>query len=164
MNATGIVRRLDDLGRLVIPKEIRKQYRLKEGDSIEFFIENDKIVIQKFDIMSKHMEEINLMVDTLAEMYQESVLFMQEEWLRQHHCAIHDEFFKTMRHHRPTPFQDEQLFQTDERTYSGIVYPVIVNGDWYGAFVILFEKQRYPLEKLQAVEAYCALLARQQLQ
>lgn len=56
MKATGIVRRLDDLGRLVIPKEIRKQYRMKEGDSIEFFIDNDRIVIQKFDVMSKHME------------------------------------------------------------------------------------------------------------
>ena len=55
MKATGIVRRLDDLGRLVIPKEIRKQYRMKEGDSIEFFIDNDRIVIQKFDVMSKHM-------------------------------------------------------------------------------------------------------------
>ena len=54
MKATGIVRRLDDLGRLVIPKEIRKQYRLKEGDSIEFFIDNDRIVIQKHDIMSNH--------------------------------------------------------------------------------------------------------------
>ena len=37
MKSTGIVRRLDDLGRLVIPKEMRRQYRLKEGDSIEFF-------------------------------------------------------------------------------------------------------------------------------
>ena len=34
MKATGIVRRLDDLGRLVIPKEIRKQYRMKEGDPL----------------------------------------------------------------------------------------------------------------------------------
>ena len=63
MKATGIVRRLDDLGRLVIPKEIRKQYRLKEGDSIEFFIDNGRIVIQKFDAMSKHMEEIEITCD-----------------------------------------------------------------------------------------------------
>ena len=49
MKTTGIIRRLDDLGRLVIPKEIRKQYRLTEGDSIEFFIENERIVLQKYD-------------------------------------------------------------------------------------------------------------------
>lgn len=81
MKATGIVRRLDDLGRLVIPKEIRKQYRLKEGDSIEFFIDNDRIVIQKHDIMSNHMEEINIMCETLHAMYQNTVWFIQDEWL-----------------------------------------------------------------------------------
>ena len=52
MKATGIVRRLDDLGRLVIPKEIRKQYHLKEGDSIEFYIENEKIILEKYDVLS----------------------------------------------------------------------------------------------------------------
>ena len=65
MKATGIVRRLDDLGRLVIPKEIRKQFRMKEGDSIEFFIDSDRIVIQKHDMMSKHIEDILIMCDTL---------------------------------------------------------------------------------------------------
>ena len=82
MKATGIVRRLDDLGRLVIPKEIRKQYRLKEGDSIEFFTENDRILIQKFDVMSKNIEEICIMCETLQAMYQNTVLFIQEEWLQ----------------------------------------------------------------------------------
>ena len=46
MKATGIVRRLDDLGRLVIPKEMRRQYQLREGDSIEFFTEDDRIIIE----------------------------------------------------------------------------------------------------------------------
>ena len=65
MKATGIIRRLDDLGRLVIPKEIRKQYRLKEGDSIEFYIENDKIILQKYELLDKHMREIQDMCETL---------------------------------------------------------------------------------------------------
>ena len=47
MKATGIVRRLDDLGRLVIPKEIRKIYKLKEGDSIEFFVNEDSAILYR---------------------------------------------------------------------------------------------------------------------
>ena len=58
MKATGVVRRLDDLGRLVIPKEIRKQYRLREGDNIEIFTDEERIIIQKFDALSKYTEEI----------------------------------------------------------------------------------------------------------
>ena len=47
MKATGIVRRIDDLGRVVIPKEIRRQMRIKEGDPLEIFIENDGMVCFK---------------------------------------------------------------------------------------------------------------------
>lgn len=45
---TGIVRRLDDLGRIMIPKEIRRQLCLKENDPFEFYICNDGIYIRKY--------------------------------------------------------------------------------------------------------------------
>ena len=47
MKATGIIRKIDDLGRVVIPKEIRKNLRIKEGDSLEIYIENTGDIILK---------------------------------------------------------------------------------------------------------------------
>ena len=47
MKATGIVRRIDDLGRVVIPKEIRRTLRIREGDPLEIFTSNDGEVIFK---------------------------------------------------------------------------------------------------------------------
>ena len=47
MKATGIVRRIDDLGRVVIPKEIRKTLRIREGDSLEIYTENAGEIILK---------------------------------------------------------------------------------------------------------------------
>lgn len=47
MKATGIVRRIDDLGRVVIPKEIRRTMRIKEGAPLEIFTNNDGEVIFK---------------------------------------------------------------------------------------------------------------------
>lgn len=47
MKATGIVRRIDDLGRIVIPKEIRRTMRIREGDPVEIYTENDGTVIFK---------------------------------------------------------------------------------------------------------------------
>ena len=50
MKATGIVRRIDDLGRVVIPKEIRRTCNLREGDPIELYLgENGKIILNKYD-------------------------------------------------------------------------------------------------------------------
>jgi AbrB family transcriptional regulator (stage V sporulation protein T) len=48
MKATGIVRRIDDLGRVVIPKEIRRTLRIREGDPLEIFLEGDGVVFKKY--------------------------------------------------------------------------------------------------------------------
>ena len=42
MKATGIVRRIDDLGRIVVPKEIRRTLRIREGDALEIFTDQDR--------------------------------------------------------------------------------------------------------------------------
>ena len=47
MKATGIVRRIDDLGRVVIPKEIRRTLRIREGDPLEIYVDRDGAVILK---------------------------------------------------------------------------------------------------------------------
>lgn len=164
MKATGIVRRLDDLGRLVIPKEIRKQYRLKEGDSIEFFIDNDKIVIQKFDVMSRHMEEINIMCETLQAMYQNTVLFIQDEWIDKQKEKLREEFIKQTHVHRFIAFENEVVYEDNTTPFSGIIHPITAYGDWYGAFVILYDKKVLEKEELFALEAFAQLLSRQQQQ
>ena len=48
MKATGIVRRIDDLGRIVIPKEIRRSMGIREGDAMEIFLENNRICLEKY--------------------------------------------------------------------------------------------------------------------
>lgn len=54
MKATGIVRRIDELGRVVIPKEIRKNLRIKENENLEIYIEdNEKIILKRFSVLRK---------------------------------------------------------------------------------------------------------------
>ena len=48
MKATGIVRRIDDLGRIVIPKEIRRSMGIREGDAMEISLENNRICLEKY--------------------------------------------------------------------------------------------------------------------
>ena len=54
MKATGIVRRIDDLGRVVIPKEIRRTMRIREGDPLEIFTDNDgEVIFKKYSPMGE---------------------------------------------------------------------------------------------------------------
>ena len=57
MKATGIVRRIDDLGRVVIPKEIRRTLRIREGDPLEIFTDREgEIILKKYSYIDE-MEE-----------------------------------------------------------------------------------------------------------
>jgi AbrB family transcriptional regulator (stage V sporulation protein T) len=54
MKATGIVRRIDDLGRVVVPKEIRRTLRIREGDPLEIFVDREgEVILKKYSPISE---------------------------------------------------------------------------------------------------------------
>lgn len=61
MKSTGIVRKIDGLGRMVLPSELRANFNLKEGDALEIFTSNDMIVLKKYtpaDIFTGEMDNL----------------------------------------------------------------------------------------------------------
>lgn len=56
--ATGIVRRIDDLGRIIIPKEIRRGLGIREGDPFEIFIEGKGVYLEKYSPLTEQEEDI----------------------------------------------------------------------------------------------------------
>ncbi|MDR0904835.1 MAG: AbrB/MazE/SpoVT family DNA-binding domain-containing protein [Oscillospiraceae bacterium] len=66
MKATGIVRRIDDLGRVVIPKEIRRTMRIREGDPLEIYTEKDgEVIFKKYSPMGEWSESAAQLCDTM---------------------------------------------------------------------------------------------------
>ena len=57
MKATGIVRRIDDLGRVVIPKEIRRTIHIKEGDPLEIFVDGRTVMLKKYQPSTEELTE-----------------------------------------------------------------------------------------------------------
>ncbi len=67
MKATGIVRRIDDLGRVVIPKEIRRTMRIREGDPLEIYTDKDgEVIFKKYSPMGELSEFAASICETLA--------------------------------------------------------------------------------------------------
>ncbi len=68
MKATGIVRRIDDLGRVVIPKEIRRTLRIREGDPLEIFVDRDgEVILKKYSPIGELGEFAQEYADSLHE-------------------------------------------------------------------------------------------------
>ena len=67
MKATGVVRRIDDLGRIVIPKEIRRTLRIKEGDPLEIFTDKEgEVILKKYSPIGELSEFATGYAETLA--------------------------------------------------------------------------------------------------
>ena len=68
MKATGIVRRIDDLGRVVIPKEIRRTLRIREGDPLEIFVDREgEVILKKYSPIGELGEFAKEYADSLNE-------------------------------------------------------------------------------------------------
>ncbi len=79
MKSTGIIRRIDDLGRVVIPKEIRKNLNIKENDSLEIFIDGENIILKKYSNLSKVEKLFNKYINILNEITSNSVIITDRE-------------------------------------------------------------------------------------
>jgi stage V sporulation protein T len=81
MRATGIVRRMDDLGRVVIPKEIRRMIQLREGDAFEVYvdIQNEEIILKKY-----RFEPILDKAETFRRVLQDDLAYANWEAVKPH--------------------------------------------------------------------------------
>lgn len=74
MKATGLVRRIDELGRIVIPKEIRKTLRIRDGEPLEIFVEKDMILFKKYSSLTDLNDLIALYIDTIFNSLKKSMI------------------------------------------------------------------------------------------
>lgn len=67
MKATGIIRRIDDLGRVIIPKEIRRVLSIREGDPLEIHIDDNMVCYRKYIPESDYINSIKSIIGNLVE-------------------------------------------------------------------------------------------------
>ena len=122
MKATGIVRRIDDLGRVVIPKEIRRTLKIREGDPLEILIEKNCVCFKKYSTLGSFSEDILRVAQDMAQR------------TFNHQIAIYDRDSKVSGPNSYSSYVDESW--EDNSTsfeYEGMgVYPIISDGELYG--------------------------------
>ena len=69
MRATGIIRRVDDLGRIVIPRDIRREMRIREGEPLEILVDKNEglVCFQKYDVEKNYLEELKRLSDSIED-------------------------------------------------------------------------------------------------
>ena len=155
MKATGVVRRIDDLGRVVIPKEIRKVHRIKEGDPLEIFTDSEgKIILKKYSPIGELSEFASNYAETIAKTTghitcitdKDTVIAVsgtpKKDFLEKNLSKELEEIIENKEVFKSKENEEIAVPVTDsegrERIYnSQVVYPIVSDGDPVGSIVIL---------------------------
>lgn len=152
MKATGIVRRIDDLGRVVIPKEIRRTLRIREGDPLEIFVDREgEVILKKYSPIGELSDFAQEFAESLYENLQHTALICDRDHVIAIAGASKREYLEkpigslveSCMEQRKTEISTgvAEIIEGNQETYSAyVIVPIIAGGDPIGA-VILFSKK-----------------------
>lgn len=155
MRNTGIVRRLDELGRVVIPKEIRSILRLREGEQIEIFMQNETLTLRKYSRLGEGFEEVEKLCQTLKKVAKCDVfavdslryIFSTEGELVGEDAT--EEILEVMEKRKATCIDGASMSDSGKVTMPTLyIAPIVACGDLYGALMIGGEKIEEEQKKL----------------
>lgn len=160
MKATGIVRRIDDLGRVVVPKEIRKVLRIREGDPLEIYTgATGEVILKKYSPISELGQIAEGFVESAASVLGLPVLvsdtdrFVAVSGIRQK-----DYINKEIDEDLDNIIQHKSQFKNSSR----VVVPILSNGDPIGSVTIMPPDGRELTElEIKTAELGAGFLARQ---
>lgn len=181
MKATGVVRRIDDLGRVVIPKEIRKTLRIKEGDPLEIFTDKEgEVILKKYSPIGELSEFATEYAETLAKTTghiacitdKDTVIAVsggsKKEFLEQ---SISDELEKiledkenyTSKENNDIAVPITKNDNKERRFNSQVVYPIISDGDVIGSVILLSKETGTKMTEVEqkVVQSAASFLGKQ---
>lgn len=160
MKATGIVRRIDDLGRVVVPKEIRRVLRIREGDPLEIYTGNaGEVILKKYSPISELGQFAGEYVETASKVLGGTVIVSDTDSV----IAASGTEKKNYVHKRIDQELDD-IIQSKNRYLndSKIVVPIVSQGDPIGSITILPREGKALGEaELKVAEVGASFLARQ---
>ncbi|MBQ2971659.1 MAG: AbrB/MazE/SpoVT family DNA-binding domain-containing protein [Ruminococcus sp.] len=151
MKATGIVRRIDDLGRVVIPKEIRRTLRIREGDPLEIYTATDgEVIFKKYSPVGELSTFAAQYADVLSRISSMPTLVCdrdhviaaagvsKREYLERRVTSVLENYMENRRSYTAHANSVDSVQPVEGVDHvAAVIYPIIASGDVTGAVVML---------------------------
>ncbi len=176
MKATGIVRRIDDLGRVVVPKEIRRTLRIREGDPLEIYTSADgSITLKKYSPIFELSGYAEQLARVLEDTYSGTALISDKDTviascgeLRKNYerKAISKKAEQAIENRKTLLLGGAEcipVYEEDAAAYSGqVIRPIICEGQAIGGVFLLYQGSRRPGEtEMRGAEVVAGFLGAQ---
>ena len=174
MKATGVVRRIDDLGRVVIPKEIRKTLRKKEGDPLEIFTDREgQVILKKYSPIGELSEFATGYAETLAKTTghiacitdKDTIIavsggskkeFLEQDVSQELEKLMEDKEVYTSKENSDMAMPITKNDTNEKKNKSQIVYPIISNGDTIGTVILMSKDSNTKMNEVEKKVAQSA--------
>lgn len=177
MKATGIVRRIDDLGRVVIPKEIRRTLRIREGDPLEIFVDRDgEVILKKYspigelgDFAKEYAESLYESTGHTAIICDRDTIIAvagasKKEFLEKSVGALLEQCMENRKTIAEASGGSFELVKDTADDYSSFVAaPIIAGGDPIGAVILVSKEEGVAMANMETkmAETAAGFLAKQ---
>ena len=174
MKATGVVRRIDDLGRVVIPKEIRKTLRIKEGDPLEIFTDREgQVILKKYSPIGELSEFATGYAETLAKTTghiacitdKDTIIavsggskkeFLEQDVSQELEKLMEDKEVYTSKDNSNMSMPITKNDENNKKNNAQIVYPIISNGDTIGTVILMSKDTSTKMDEVEKKVAQSA--------
>lgn len=174
MKATGVVRRIDDLGRVVIPKEIRRTLRIKEGDPLEIFTDREgQVILKKYspigelsEFASEYAETLNKTTGHIACITDKDTIIAvsgvsKKDWLEKGISTELERILEDKEKYISKENNDVAVpiteNETNDKIYNAqVIYPIISDGDAVGSVILMSKDDKTKMTEVEQKVAQSA--------
>jgi len=154
METTGVVRRIDDLGRVVIPKEIRRTLGIKDGTSLEIFVDNDMVALKKHSTMNNLSHFAEVYVDSIHNALKKDIIItdrdnviacagsIKKEYLMKPISSYMEDCINKRNNVVQKDIREINIIKDKKENCSYVINTIISNGDSIGLIIILSNEDK----------------------
>ena len=149
MKQTGVVRKIDELGRIVLPKEIRRNLGIRDGENLEIFVEDNEIVLKKFSKMKDFKEIIENICKLVIDVYDLKLIVSDRDKVIFSNVSevdvgfsLSSELINLIQNREVYKNKEIQVFKFNEIEKKGyyLIMPIITSIDCLGLVMIYSEE------------------------
>lgn len=149
MKSTGVVRRVDDLGRIVIPKEIRRTLRIRDGEELEIYVDDGVVVLKKFSNVADLENVSKKIIDVVSSLVGKTVLVsdrdqiitgsgdLKKNYLNKDISQTIEDVISSRNIIVEKNINSIEIVDGIEDKYPYVIYPIISFGDVVGTIILL---------------------------
>lgn len=167
MKETGILRRIDELGRIVVPKEIRKKLKIREGDNLDIFVSEDNVILRKYSPLNDLEAILVVLLDAIKKI--NNVIMVVTDLTKviastkseiTHDDLISEVFIQLLSQKEQIHINKSLSVNITENYTSNqnlFIKPIVIYGDLFGSVILFneFETIHNQQEIIDLIHYFC---------